>query len=167
MALIKCPECKNENVSDTATKCPHCGYNFSAYRRNQQRIRKRTQLNYFLQRRSTKVVALICVLILIGVGIFVLKQKSMYREFSGEYIVRTGYHDDSNLPNVMHFDEDGTGHYYVNMHMYLFDYTLTSTTVEIDTHEAFMPIYKAELDVLCTRTEDGFLIGKIKVEKRD
>lgn len=27
MALIKCPECGRENVSDTATSCPSCGYN--------------------------------------------------------------------------------------------------------------------------------------------
>lgn len=26
MALIKCPECKKENVSDTAISCPECGY---------------------------------------------------------------------------------------------------------------------------------------------
>lgn len=26
MALIVCPECKRENVSDTATACPNCGY---------------------------------------------------------------------------------------------------------------------------------------------
>ena len=25
MALINCPECKKE-ISDTARKCPHCGY---------------------------------------------------------------------------------------------------------------------------------------------
>lgn len=25
MALIKCPECE-QNVSETATNCPHCGY---------------------------------------------------------------------------------------------------------------------------------------------
>lgn len=28
MALIKCPECKNENVSDEAKICPYCGYPF-------------------------------------------------------------------------------------------------------------------------------------------
>lgn len=27
MALIKCPECGRENVSDTATSCPQCGFN--------------------------------------------------------------------------------------------------------------------------------------------
>lgn len=25
MALIKCPECERENVSDSAVKCPNCG----------------------------------------------------------------------------------------------------------------------------------------------
>lgn len=26
MALVKCPECGRENVSDTAEACPNCGY---------------------------------------------------------------------------------------------------------------------------------------------
>ena len=26
MALIKCPECGKENVSDLAAACPSCGY---------------------------------------------------------------------------------------------------------------------------------------------
>lgn len=28
MALIKCPECGRENVSDTANACPGCGFQF-------------------------------------------------------------------------------------------------------------------------------------------
>jgi DNA-directed RNA polymerase subunit RPC12/RpoP len=31
MALIKCPECGRENVSDSAESCPECGYNISQY----------------------------------------------------------------------------------------------------------------------------------------
>lgn len=31
MALVKCPECGRENVSDTATSCPDCGYNIKAH----------------------------------------------------------------------------------------------------------------------------------------
>lgn len=31
MALIKCPECGHENVSDTATSCPNCGFNVRDY----------------------------------------------------------------------------------------------------------------------------------------
>lgn len=31
MALVKCPECGKENVSDTAISCPDCGYNIKAY----------------------------------------------------------------------------------------------------------------------------------------
>ena len=29
MALVACRECGQE-ISDTATKCPHCGHNFGA-----------------------------------------------------------------------------------------------------------------------------------------
>ena len=31
MALIKCPECGKENVSDSANACPNCGFNISRY----------------------------------------------------------------------------------------------------------------------------------------
>lgn len=31
MALIKCPECGRENVSDSAEMCPNCGYGVKAY----------------------------------------------------------------------------------------------------------------------------------------
>lgn len=31
MALVKCPECGRENVSDTAESCPNCGYGIKAH----------------------------------------------------------------------------------------------------------------------------------------
>ena len=31
MALIKCPECGREKVSDTAEMCPDCGYGIKAH----------------------------------------------------------------------------------------------------------------------------------------
>ena len=31
MALIKCPECGRENVSDSAESCPDCGYGIKAH----------------------------------------------------------------------------------------------------------------------------------------
>lgn len=31
MALVKCPECGRENVSDTAKACPECGFNISKH----------------------------------------------------------------------------------------------------------------------------------------
>ena len=31
MALIKCPECGREAVSDCAESCPGCGYNIKAH----------------------------------------------------------------------------------------------------------------------------------------
>ncbi|MCI9397946.1 MAG: zinc-ribbon domain-containing protein [Lachnospiraceae bacterium] len=31
MALIKCPECGKENVSDSAEMCPECGYGIKAH----------------------------------------------------------------------------------------------------------------------------------------
>ena len=41
MALVKCPECGRERVSDTAEACPDCGYNVRAhYERVKRRKRK-------------------------------------------------------------------------------------------------------------------------------
>ena len=31
MALVKCPECGREKVSDNAEACPDCGYAIKAY----------------------------------------------------------------------------------------------------------------------------------------
>lgn len=31
MALIICPECRRENVSDSAEACPNCGYGIKAH----------------------------------------------------------------------------------------------------------------------------------------
>ena len=31
MALVKCPECGKENVSDSAEACPECGFGIKAY----------------------------------------------------------------------------------------------------------------------------------------
>ena len=31
MALVKCPECGREKVSDSAEACPDCGFNIRKY----------------------------------------------------------------------------------------------------------------------------------------
>lgn len=31
MALVKCPECGRENVSDSAEMCPDCGYGIKTH----------------------------------------------------------------------------------------------------------------------------------------
>ena len=31
MALVSCPECGRENVSDSAVSCPECGYNIKEH----------------------------------------------------------------------------------------------------------------------------------------
>lgn len=36
MALVKCPECGRERVSDTAEKCPDCGFAISRYVKQEQ-----------------------------------------------------------------------------------------------------------------------------------
>lgn len=46
MALIKCPECGRENVSDSAEACPNCGYGVKAHyikKREDERIRLKNE----------------------------------------------------------------------------------------------------------------------------
>lgn len=53
MALIKCPECGKENVSDSAVSCPECGFAIKKYviekhwkeqnEEEQARIKKKTK----------------------------------------------------------------------------------------------------------------------------
>ena len=31
MALVKCPECGKENVSDSADACPNCGFGIKVF----------------------------------------------------------------------------------------------------------------------------------------
>lgn len=40
MALINCPECNRENVSDSAVSCPNCGYGIKAHFDNIKREEK-------------------------------------------------------------------------------------------------------------------------------
>lgn len=37
MALVKCPECGKENVSDSAESCPNCGYGIKTFFEHEQR----------------------------------------------------------------------------------------------------------------------------------
>lgn len=56
MALIKCPECGRENVSDSAEACPNCGYGVRAHfekikqeeeekRKNEEEEKKKNDIN--------------------------------------------------------------------------------------------------------------------------
>ena len=49
MSLIKCPECGRENVSDTATACPNCGFNISNYYQTQQNAMNNQQAAQYQQ----------------------------------------------------------------------------------------------------------------------
>ena len=43
MALVNCPECGRENVSDTADTCPACGYNIKAHYNKIKKIAKKKE----------------------------------------------------------------------------------------------------------------------------
>lgn len=59
MALIKCPECGREKVSDTAEACPDCGYGIKAhfYRIKQEKEREEQRKNEELEKQRAEVEA--------------------------------------------------------------------------------------------------------------
>ncbi len=54
MALVKCPECGKENVSDTAEACPDCGY---AVKIHYQRLREEEAKQARLKMETEKKLA--------------------------------------------------------------------------------------------------------------
>ena len=57
MALINCPECGRENVSDSAVSCPNCGYGIREHfekieqsRQQEELLGKETQINLWNDR---------------------------------------------------------------------------------------------------------------------
>lgn len=57
MALVKCPECGKENVSDSAEMCPDCGYGIKTHfekikMEKEEKIRKQKQEEEDEQRRK-------------------------------------------------------------------------------------------------------------------
>lgn len=71
MALVKCPECGKENVSDQAVACPECGYKIN-----------KANLGAKSKSRKPKIVIILAILIALILGvclIFVLKPKEVVR----------------------------------------------------------------------------------------
>ena len=77
MALIKCPECGG-TVSDKATKCPHCGYNFQTEptveqpEPEQNEPEKVEPENNKSGLRTTTLIIAVSVVILLIVGLILL-----------------------------------------------------------------------------------------------
>ena len=78
MALIKCPECGRENISDTAKACPECGFDFVKYNRQIQKenikkgISDTTKSSGF--KKTIKIIIILGVIFLvflISVAIFI------------------------------------------------------------------------------------------------
>ena len=58
MALINCPECGRENVSDSAESCPNCGYGIKAHfekiKAQEEKIRKEEERKVAEQQRQER-----------------------------------------------------------------------------------------------------------------
>lgn len=69
MALISCPECNNE-ISDTAKKCPHCGYKQKRQKKTIRKIKMPQFLKTPKQKKIFMVVSIIICSVLLGTGGF-------------------------------------------------------------------------------------------------
>ncbi len=131
MALIKCPECGKENVSDTATACPGCGYNIQAHTNRVNREIQRTAAEEAAKHRSKEqeerriarendpvyqkkkrmiigmVVAVIVVsVILIVVGSTFRENKSFEKDLSSVFNIPL----DASIEDIIEFEASEFGH---------------------------------------------------------
>lgn len=96
MGLIKCPECGRENVSDTALRCPGCGFGIveyynKLYGRDVQ-IQNTTNSNVHQKKKETKpFYRKISFYLLLGILFFLIKfaliepNKPTYEKIYNEY----------------------------------------------------------------------------------
>lgn len=69
MALINCPECGKEGVSNTSTSCPQCGYNIKKHFDDidKAEIAKQNEIKKAKNMKSFKKFAVTCTIILMSV----------------------------------------------------------------------------------------------------
>lgn len=90
MALINCPECGKENVSDSAESCPNCGYNIKRYYDKEKlqeqlrlkRVALEEQKQNIVKNRWFKPVITIIIVIILIVCVYIFKnvQEKKYDE---------------------------------------------------------------------------------------
>ncbi len=101
MALIKCPECGRENVSDTAKSCPNCGYNIKEYyykktieeKKHINSVRKQDKIEYLKDdlkkiKPRTKVmigIILLCILCVPAIAPIVNHNNSLFYDSVDEF----------------------------------------------------------------------------------
>ena len=163
MALINCPECGKQNVSESAQACPSCGFAIKDYFVKMEKERKAAERLAKLASKKDRIKSFITAfaIILLCVLLNGITKNLRYSKFSGEY------YGNGLGPNVIHFSDDGTGHYYDDMHMYIFDYKLKGNKFEIRTHEEFLPIYTGELNIKGTYDKSGIFYEDVFYQKKD
>lgn len=85
MALIKCPECGKEKVSDTAMSCPECGFNIHNYVMKQKQVNniKINKNNCKTSNKSNKIIYA-TIIILGAIAAFVVSFAIGYYKYSEE-----------------------------------------------------------------------------------
>lgn len=136
MALIKCPECSRDNVSDTAVSCPGCGYNIKSHMRAKKKQHIQQEKNErLLQQKQVKKqlsekrradpkykqrkVTIICcasvvLLLAICVAIFGSKYKSE-KAYEKDLRAVFGITPEMSIEDIIEFEDARYGHLEYNM----------------------------------------------------
>lgn len=81
MALINCPECGKQNISDTALACPQCGFAIREYTEAKQREQtkgiqfeatKQKAAIAYIKQEISNCNRIMCIAAFLGVGAFLL-----------------------------------------------------------------------------------------------
>lgn len=93
MALIKCPECGKENVSDSAESCPECGYNIKAYFEKKEQMKKGANRNENKKEKTPFTLVSIIVLLVIAAIFYAIYQngKCQSRNCDGRAVKNSRY----------------------------------------------------------------------------
>ena len=136
MALIHCPECGRDNVSDTAVSCPGCGYNIQAHMKKKQKEEllqaknerlqqqekikqqlideRRNDPNY--KKRQIAMVCTVCTVILLIICVIVFGSKfRIEKAYEKDLSSVFGITPDMNMEDIIEFEASHYGHTEYNM----------------------------------------------------
>lgn len=67
MALVKCPECGREKVSDTAKSCPDCGFNVKEYFAKSNRQNSVEKISNKTKKNKKKIVLILIICVILAI----------------------------------------------------------------------------------------------------
>lgn len=177
MALVNCPECGRENVSDSAETCPNCGYPVKKYFQEVKEKQQEEILQKQIDESKKKFLALIknkkiqipiiALIILVLVMVFFYKESHVevihgvrwgmglaeVEDKESKYSGSSGYYDEDNgyyaISNVDYLGESVTL-------MYIFEDEKLASIWIAPTYDSYKNVYNMALEIC---KEDGLPVS--------